>query len=77
MENYFLVRRPGFTRLNLSFFATEDDIDYILDAVDFVATEGWKFLPLVRLPNICSSSLQLIAFRLVYIRSSHGWMVSS
>ena len=43
--------RPGFTRLNLSFFATDDEIDYVLNAVQFVASEGWKFLPLVSLRN--------------------------
>jgi hypothetical protein len=33
--------------LNLSFFSTDDEIEYILNAVQFVASEGWKFLPLV------------------------------
>jgi len=41
--------RPGFTRLNLSFFATDDEIEYVLNAVQFVASEGWKFLPLVNI----------------------------
>jgi hypothetical protein len=39
--------RPGFTRLNLPFFVTNDEIEYILDAVEFIAAHGWKFLPLV------------------------------
>lgn len=41
--------RPGFTRFNLPFYANDDDIDYILDAIQFVASEGWKFLPLVNI----------------------------
>ena len=44
--NFFKIR-PGFTRLNLPFFATDDEINYIFDAVDFIATHGWKSLPLV------------------------------
>jgi len=45
---FILLFRPGFTRLNLSYFANDDEIEYILNAVQFVASEGWKFLPLVR-----------------------------
>ncbi|CAF1304467.1 unnamed protein product [Adineta ricciae] len=41
-----VMMKPGFTRLNLSFFANDYEIEYILHAVQFVATEGWKFLPL-------------------------------
>jgi len=41
-----MMMKPGFTRLNLPFFATDDEINYIFDAVDFIATHGWKFLPL-------------------------------
>lgn len=37
--------RPGFTRLNLPYFATEEEVDYILDAVEFVANHGIWFLP--------------------------------
>jgi hypothetical protein len=47
IQQVFICSRPGFTRLNLSFFSTDDEIEYILNAVQFVATEGWKFLPLV------------------------------
>lgn len=39
------VLRPGFVRLSLNFFNSEEEVDYILNAVDFVATEGWKLLP--------------------------------
>jgi len=40
-----MMMKPGFTRLNLPYFVNDDEIDYILDAVEFVAEEGWKFLP--------------------------------
>ena len=41
------LMKPGFTRFNLSYFASEEEIDYILNALEFVAEEGWKFLSLV------------------------------
>lgn len=40
--------KPGFTRLSLSYFATEDEVNYILDAVRAVADHAWKLLPLYR-----------------------------
>ncbi|CAF0830779.1 unnamed protein product [Rotaria sordida] len=41
-----MMMKPGFTRLNLAYFTNDDDIEYVLNAVQFIATEGWKFLPL-------------------------------
>lgn len=38
--------KPGFTRLNISFFFDEDRVDFILNAIQFVCEHGWKFLPL-------------------------------
>lgn len=37
--------RPGFVRLSLNYFISEREADYVLDAIDFVAREGWKMLP--------------------------------
>jgi selenocysteine lyase/cysteine desulfurase len=42
-----LLMKPGFTRLNLSYFASDEEIDYILNAIEFLAYHAWKFLPLV------------------------------
>ncbi|UJR18081.1 hypothetical protein I4U23_004981 [Adineta vaga] len=41
-----VIMKPGFTRLNLPYFTSDDDINFIFDAVEFIATHGWKFLPL-------------------------------
>ncbi|UJR21242.1 hypothetical protein I4U23_024337 [Adineta vaga] len=41
-----LLMKPGFTRLNLPYFASDEEIEFILDAVEFIANHGWKFLPL-------------------------------
>ncbi len=42
------LMKPGFTRFNLSYFASDEEVDYILNALEFIANEGWKFLSLVR-----------------------------
>ena len=43
------LMKPGFTRFNLSYFASDKEVDYILNAVEFIATDGWKFLSLVKI----------------------------
>ena len=39
------VTRPGFTRLNLHFSLSDEEAQYIIDAVSFVARNGWRLLP--------------------------------
>ena len=41
----FEILRPGFTRLNLSWFSSDNEIDFILEALSFVAEHGWKIMP--------------------------------
>ena len=41
----FEVLRPGFTRLNLSWFSSDDEVNFVLDALVFVAEHGWKIMP--------------------------------
>ncbi|CAF2071588.1 unnamed protein product [Rotaria magnacalcarata] len=41
-----MMMKPGFTRLNLPYFSTDEEIDYIFNAIEFIAADGWKFLPL-------------------------------
>ncbi|CAF3457396.1 unnamed protein product [Rotaria socialis] len=38
--------RSGFTRLDLSYFTSDEDVDYVLNAIEFIANDGWQFLPL-------------------------------
>ena len=53
--------RPGFTRLNLPYFYSNETIEFILQAVLFVAEHGWKLLPQVRLhANPCEFSSVVI-----------------
>ena len=35
------------TRLGFTYFMTEQEVDYIIEAVAMVAKHGWKLLPLV------------------------------
>jgi len=39
------VLKLGFTRVNFAYFLTDEDIDYVLDAIEFVCEFGWMFLP--------------------------------
>lgn len=39
------IMRPGFVRVNLPYFYDDETCDYIINAVDLVATHGWKLLP--------------------------------
>ncbi|KAJ0395258.1 hypothetical protein ATCC90586_003965 [Pythium insidiosum] len=38
--------RPGFSRVSFPYFMSEDEVDYVLQAIHFVAKHGWKLLPL-------------------------------
>ncbi|CAG0904104.1 unnamed protein product, partial [Darwinula stevensoni] len=40
--------RPGFARINLSYFSSAEEIDFIIEAVKLIAKDGWKLLPLYR-----------------------------
>jgi len=37
--------KPGWTRVNFNYFISETVFQYIVDAVNFIADEGWKLLP--------------------------------
>ena len=37
--------RMGYTRVNFSFFMTDKDIEYIIQAIEFISEFGWMFLP--------------------------------
>ncbi|XP_053376481.1 uncharacterized protein LOC123534695 [Mercenaria mercenaria] len=39
------VMKPGFTRINLSYFMDDETTDFIIKAVDMVTRYGWKLLP--------------------------------
>ncbi|EGZ21995.1 hypothetical protein PHYSODRAFT_490065 [Phytophthora sojae] len=37
--------KPGVVRMNFPYFVDDAEVEYVLDAVNFVADHGWKFLP--------------------------------
>ncbi|GAB0094866.1 Pyridoxal phosphate-dependent transferase [Sergentomyia squamirostris] len=37
--------RPGYTRISLAYFTSEQEVGFILEALKMVATEAWKLLP--------------------------------
>jgi selenocysteine lyase/cysteine desulfurase len=37
--------RPGWVRLNFNYFISEAVFDYLVEAVNLVATDGWRLLP--------------------------------
>lgn len=43
--------RPGFARINLPYFMDDETVHFVLEAVDMVATHGWKLLPQVKKNN--------------------------
>ncbi len=40
--------KPGWVRVNFNYFLTEAVFNYVLEAVDLVASQGWKLLPRYR-----------------------------
>ena len=43
------ILRPGFSRLNLAYFASDAEVNFILNAVAAVAKNGWMMLPYYRM----------------------------
>lgn len=40
--------KPGFTRLSFPYFMDPSEVEYILQAIHFIANDGWKLLPLYK-----------------------------
>ncbi|XP_074637843.1 putative cysteine desulfurase [Acropora palmata] len=39
------IMKPGFVRVNLPYFMDDETVHFVLEAIDMVATHGWKLLP--------------------------------
>lgn len=39
------VFKPGYTRLNIHYFMPKKEMEYILNAIEFIGKYGWLFLP--------------------------------
>ena len=51
------VLRPGYSRLSLTYWMSQAEINYVLDGVLFVAEHGFKFLPLYRFVQYTENNL--------------------
>ncbi len=40
-----MILRPGWVRLNFNYFIDENTFDYLINAVNLIAQEGWRLLP--------------------------------
>lgn len=45
LSNGYMVLRPGWVRLNFNYFIDERIFEYLVSAVELIATEGWRLLP--------------------------------
>lgn len=43
--SYLELLRPGYTRISLPYFISDNELAFVMEAVKMVATEGWKLLP--------------------------------
>ena len=48
MERHGEAMKPGWTRLSLSYYMSNETVDYIIEAVDLVARHGLRMLPWYR-----------------------------
>lgn len=42
------VLRPGYTRISFPYWVSEDELNYVVDAIQFIAEHGWCFLPVYK-----------------------------
>ncbi|KAM7539624.1 hypothetical protein Aperf_G00000037296 [Anoplocephala perfoliata] len=74
------ILRPGFVRINLPYFYPDEEIDFIIDAIIFVAKYAWTFLPFYELDQnngqwrYCNDKRTDISKHLTSITYDHGVM---
>ncbi|MHA1775839.1 MAG: aminotransferase class V-fold PLP-dependent enzyme [Promethearchaeia archaeon] len=49
VQKGFMAIKPGWTRVNFHYSFTETEFQFIIDAIEFVAKYGYKFLPLYKI----------------------------
>lgn len=45
VESLCEIFKPGFTRVSISYCSTKEDVEYVIDAVEFIAKRGYILLP--------------------------------
>lgn len=46
-----MILRPGWVRLNFNYFISQDEFNYLLQAIKLVAEHGWRLLPFYKLDS--------------------------
>ncbi len=52
-----MASKPGWCRIGFHYLFDEAEVAYLLDAVEFVADYGYRFLPLYRFDSPTASGL--------------------
>lgn len=55
--SFNVIFKPGYVRLSLPCHASDEDINYMIESVKYVAQNGWKLLPFYKF-NIASGSFR-------------------
>jgi selenocysteine lyase/cysteine desulfurase len=45
VEKGFEIIKPGWARVNFNYFISEEEFEFIVEAVHLIATHGWRLLP--------------------------------
>jgi hypothetical protein len=53
VERGYEAIRPGWVRLSFNYFISDTEADFLVEALKFVADEGWKLLPHYELDPCC------------------------
>uniref|UniRef100_A0A7S1XEX9 Rhodanese domain-containing protein n=1 Tax=Compsopogon caeruleus TaxID=31354 RepID=A0A7S1XEX9_9RHOD len=81
LRDGFFVARPGWIRVDFLFFFSQTVVNYIIQCIDFVASNGWKFLAVYDLDirtgqwsHVTRNFEELKGHSLLGINYSHGFM---
>ncbi len=75
----FVGLSPGWFRVGFGYFLSEAELEYLIEAVDLVASEGWRLLPLYRFDPrsgawTCVETAPATGIRLADVRYPGGVM---
>lgn len=81
-----VILKPGFVRVTLNYVMSDEEVEYVCAALEFIARDGWKFLPQYTFEGIgawkhrnyeCSEkSLGKFANKLSVLVAFNSWSVT-
>lgn len=48
-----MILRPGWVRMNFNYFITDATFEYVLSAMELIASHGWRLLPFYHYDSVC------------------------